>query len=129
MKKEIHEFNEQLNNYLKARFNYKRRVSKVTVLENKIDAWKKKVVLYIRYKPNYSPYLPNTLVLARIGFHQSRKGHGTDLLKFLKQQGAQYGIEHIAVEMVNENSKAFCKASGFEEIAKEVWSIPVAKLR
>ncbi|WP_462155994.1 N-acetyltransferase [Pseudoalteromonas piscicida] len=129
MKKEIHEFNEQLNNHLKARFNYKRRVSEVCVLDNRIHAWNKKVNLYIRYKPNYKPYLPNTLVLARIGFYQSRKGHGTDLLKFLKAHSTQYGIEHIALESVNENSKAFCKASGFEEVANDVWSIPVAKIQ
>lgn len=128
MKKEIHEFNEQLNNYLKARFKYKRDVSRVCELDDKLQAFKHKVELYIRYKPTYKPYFKNTLVLARIGFNEQRKGHGTDLLRFLAAVALQFDIEHIAVEQVNSNSKAFCKASGFEEVANDVWSIPCSAL-
>ncbi|NOU50255.1 hypothetical protein HG263_06820 [Pseudoalteromonas sp. JBTF-M23] len=129
MELDIHAFNAQLNEYLKARFKYKSNVSRVCVLDDKIQAFKTKIDLYIRYKPNYKPYLKNTLVLARIGFVQARKGHGTDLLRYLTSVAEQFEIEHIAVAQVNSNSKSFCKAFGFEEVASDVWSVSVKKLK
>jgi predicted GNAT superfamily acetyltransferase len=129
MSSELHQFNNTLDAYLRTQFNYKNRVSEVGGFGVSIDTpRKKRVELYLRYKPTYEPYLPNTLVIARIGFQETRKGHGTSLLRFIAAVADQFGIDHIALEQVSENSKAFCKALGFNEIAKNVWSVPITNL-
>ncbi|OHU85512.1 MULTISPECIES: hypothetical protein [Pseudoalteromonas] len=126
---EISAFTAELNTYLKARFNYKSDPADVTNFGKTIDTKRGKFELYLRYKPDYDPYSPNTLVIARVFFYKTRRGHGTDLLRFFVSVAPKFGIEHIAVEMAGQNATAFCKAHGFQEIANKVWSVSVEKLK
>ena len=117
MKKEklIHNFCEDLNDYLKSSFKYKRNVARTGM--NTINVLTPKIDIYIRFNSiNWGKTNKTTLVLARLGFKKTRKREGTKLLRFLLEKQPVYGYEEIGVEECNENAAAFARKLNFNAI-------------
>lgn len=109
----MHEFCEQLNEYLKVKFKYKKSHAYLDPFGN-IRALTKKFDLDLRLKAdNYWP--TKTLVISRIGFLQQRAYNGKDLLIFLNQLCIEHGFRNIAIECANPNSAAFALRYGFRQ--------------
>lgn len=57
------------------------------------------------------------LVIARIGFKNTRKGYGTKLLSYLKDYAENNGYEAIVIESVQtEEAFSFAIKNGFEKV-------------
>jgi hypothetical protein len=106
----ITDFCNELNRYLQDNYSLKRPPAHCNI--KTVDARRSKFDLYFRYKPLDE----NQLVIARIGFKEQKKGHGTKLLKFLSEIIQSHGIESIILECVNENSYNFGIKMGFTDI-------------
>ena len=103
-----------INEYLMDKFEYKTPPAHLGLNKSTIDARRKKVDLYLRMI-EFSGGLwdTDTFVIARIGFQEERKGHGTDFLRFLTNVlPVQY--KYIGIECVNENSSQFAERLGFK---------------
>lgn len=124
---EIHDFCSYLNIYLMNRFKYK--TPPASHNHQTVNARRKLFDLYFRFKPNSHFWKPDTLVIARIGFHSTRKGNGTNLLEMLVHLPSKYGVSKIGMEETNEQSTAFVKTFGFTNIAGNHWIIDVIELR
>lgn len=108
-----------LKEHLKERFGYKRlRVSKG--LGRTVTAKTAKYDLYFRVTPVYvdGRWDSNTLVVARIGFQDERKGHGRALLQFLVDVADKLPYTHIGIEEANPEATAFGVRFGFSQIEK-----------
>jgi hypothetical protein len=80
-----------------------------------IKANTRKYDIYLRLFPSPEAGWPReTLVLARIGFKDERKGHGRSLLTLITGLASEIGYKHIAIESANENSSAFGKRFGLQ---------------
>lgn len=108
----IDSFCDELNSFLKDQFEYKRHLTHIR--QETISVNRKKIDLYVRYKQKQGYWGEDALVLARIGFDQQKKGHGTSLLKFLVSLADKYQYTKIGIEQANKNSEAFAKKYGFE---------------
>lgn len=109
-----------LTDYLKQRFKYKLPAVTFGLPTYLVDARRKRYDLYFRVTPPKSIlWDSNTLVVARIGFHQERKGHGTDMMAFLVRIAGQVGYTHIGIEQANENATAFGAKLGFTQFVTE----------
>ncbi len=113
--------------HLMKRFSYKKKPAYVSMWN--ITAYRKRFDIYIRYKPSFGCWDKNTLVIARIHFYQTRKGHGASLLKFLCEVAEKYDIAKIAIEQENENSENFAKRYGFQEFVERQWIIDIEVLK
>jgi len=103
-----------LEDYLKQRFGYKTPAVTFGLPRYLVSARRKKYDLYLRVTPPNCDFWPSdTLVIARIGFHQQRKGHGTHLMSFFVSNADRFGFTHIGIESMNPNSSAFAAALGF----------------
>src|SRR5262245_14668048 len=90
---------ERLNTYLISKFSYRRPPADFhSVKKNVIEVRRKKVDLYIRLFDDRSDRRTPTIVIARIGFDKSRKGYGTDLLRFITQIAFVYHYSKIELE-------------------------------
>jgi len=108
-----------LKEHLKERFGYKRlRVSKG--LGRTVTAKTAKYDLYFRVTPVYvdGGWDSNTLVVARIGFEDERKGHGRALLEFLVDIADKLPYTHIGIEQANPDATAFGVRFGFSQVGK-----------
>ncbi|MCP5326282.1 MAG: hypothetical protein H7A09_08145 [Oceanospirillaceae bacterium] len=103
-------FCEELNIFLTDRFKYKRNYAYVTPQKN-IAATTKRFQLYIRLTPCKYFWPQNTITIARIGFYETRKGHCTELLKFILKIAPDY--MHIGIENTTDNSALFAEKLGF----------------
>lgn len=84
-------------------------------LGSTIKADTHKYDLYLRLFPRPEAGWPReTLVLARIGFQEERKGHGRRLLTLLTVLAPEIGYKHIAIEAANVNSSAFGRRFGLQ---------------
>ena len=106
-------FCEEFNLYLINRFGYKKKTAYISHDGRTITAKRKLFDLYFRWLPGNSDWGMNTLVVARIHFHQTRVGHGSALINFLVEQAPCYGYQQIAIEYANSNSAAFAQRQGF----------------
>jgi AraC-like DNA-binding protein len=80
-----------------------------------VNAFTLRYDLYFRLFPRIKTGWPReTLVIARIGFKEERKGHGRRLLKLITGLSPEIGYKHIAIESANENSSAFGKRFGLQ---------------
>ncbi|MTI12132.1 GNAT family N-acetyltransferase [Sansalvadorimonas verongulae] len=111
------QFCEALNQYLMKRFQYKRKPAYISLQSGLIAAKRKLFDLYLRWLPGETEWGKDTLVIARIHFHQKRVGHGTSLLNFLIEQAPRCKYRQIAIEFANDNSAAFAKRYGFKNNA------------
>lgn len=66
-----------------------------------------------------------SIVVARIGFRQTKRGHGTELLKVLCMFGQRFGYEFLQVECPNPDCQAFMRKLGF----KDTHILPIGELR
>jgi len=107
------DFDLLLKKYLKMSFNYQRL--KVNIAFNQtILIRTAKFELYLRLKVGKKSGWPNnTLVIARISFEKTQRGHGTSFLNFLKGLAEEYSIKHIGIESTNLNSSAFAEKLNF----------------
>jgi len=110
----IEQFCNELNGYLQKTYSYKRPPAYCCNNNKTINAFRSKFDLYFRYKPGDE----NKLVIARIGFKEQNKGHGTRLLKFISEIVELHDIEIITLECVNKNSFSFGIKMGFTDIGK-----------
>lgn len=76
--------------------------------------------MYLRYKPGNE----KTVVIARIGFKEEKKGNGTILLKFISEIAEKYDIGTVSLECVNENSYNFGIKMGFADIGNNAKEYP-----
>ncbi|MBL4656590.1 MAG: hypothetical protein JKX73_01220 [Flavobacteriales bacterium] len=107
----IEDFCGELNKYLQVNYSYKRPPAYANG-NSTIDARRSKFDLYFRFKPENE----NKLVIARMGFKEQKKGHGTRLLKFISAISKKYEIKYISIESVNKNSFEFGKKIGFSDL-------------
>lgn len=111
-------FSEEINEDLKQRFGYKRRCADFDPTGDTIHAKAKKMDIYLRFPENFRRWheMSGILVVARIGFAEQRKGHGTWLLELLSRLAPKYGYKSIAIESTNhkESIQNFVRKFGFE---------------
>jgi hypothetical protein len=107
-------FAELLTPYLAAQFGYKR--NHVTLgLGPTVNARTLKYDLYLRVTPPRGPWAgTNCLVIARIGFTPTRKGHGRRFMAFLVECAEHVGYSNIGIESTNEESEAFGAKFGLQ---------------
>ncbi|MDD1033962.1 hypothetical protein [Pseudomonas sp.] len=100
-------FAELLAPYLAAQFGYKRNY--VTLgLVTTVNARTVKYDLYLRVTPQRGQWAgTNCLVIARIGFTPTHKGHGRRFMAFLVEYAERVGYSNIGIESTNEESEAF----------------------
>ncbi|MDI2594757.1 hypothetical protein POF45_25495 [Pseudomonas sp. 681] len=55
-----------------------------------------------------------TLVIARIGFKDRRRGYGRNFMEFLVECASTLGYSKIGMECTNENSEAFGRRLGLQ---------------
>lgn len=80
-----------------------------------LNAFTLKYDLYFRLFPNPEAGWPReTIIIARIGFKVTRKGHGRRLLTLITELASEIGYQHIAIESANDNSSAFGKRFGLK---------------
>lgn len=108
----------QLTPFLMQNFGYSERWVKRYLnvgLGATLNAFTLKYDLYFRLFPKPETGWPReTLVLARIGFKDTRKGHGRRLLTLITELASEIGYQHIAIESANDNSSAFGKRFGLQ---------------
>jgi ribosomal protein S18 acetylase RimI-like enzyme len=104
--------------FLVESFGYKERYVKQHLnlgLGATVNAYTLKYDIYLRLFPRPEAGWPReTLVLARIGFQEERKGHGRRLLTMITRLASEIGYKHIAIESANENSSAFGRRFGLQ---------------
>lgn len=100
-------FAKLLTSYLAAQFGYKR--NHVTLgLGLTVNARTVKYDLYLRVTPPRGHWAgTNSLVIARIGFTPTHKGHGRRFMAFLVECAERVGYSNIGIESTNEESEAF----------------------
>lgn len=80
-----------------------------------LKAFTLKYDLYFRLFPNPEAGWPReTIVIARIGFKDTRKGHGRRLLTLIAELAPEIGYQNIAIESANDSSSAFGKRFGLQ---------------
>lgn len=124
----IHEFCDELNLYLKKRYNYATNPARVNF--SNITVYRAACDLYLRYKPR-SRYGNESLVIARIGFKRKGKGNGRDFLNFLVNLSEKYNIDRIGIEQaLTEDGKRFAQRYGFQNSFDEYnWTIDIEDLK
>ncbi|MCK9816777.1 hypothetical protein M1B35_22270 [Pseudomonas sp. MAFF 302046] len=107
-------FAELLAPYLAAQFGYKRNY--VTLgLGTTVNARTLKYDLYLRVTPPRGQWTGhNCLVIARIGFTPTRKGHGRRFMAFLTECADRVGYSSIGIESTNAESEAFGERFGLQ---------------
>lgn len=118
---------DDINKYLISRFKYKSAPADCN--RRTINAFRKKFDLYFRFRSPNEFWKANTFVIARVGFKETRKRHGTSLLRFLVSRADVYGIKKIGIESANINAAAFASYFGFIKFCNDNWIIDVEELK
>lgn len=100
--------------YLAEHFSYKRNYVSVGLAPT-VCARTDKYDLYFRVMPADDFWGHDTLVIARIGFKQSRRGHGRRLMAFLVECADCVGYSKIGIESINNDSEAFGAKFGLSQ--------------
>ncbi len=106
-----------LNLYFMKKYSYRKEPTSLGV-GNNICVQRSRVYLYLRFKAKIAGFMHlNPIVIAAIDFRRSRKGDGTEFLRFLVRQAPQFGIDSIAIECPHSEAiRSFGKKFGFERI-------------
>lgn len=108
----------ELSPFLSENFGYSTRYVKQHLnlgLTATVNAFTLKYDIYLRLFPTPEAGWPReTLVIARIGFKETRKGHGRRLLSLISKLSDELGYRHIAIESPNEKSTAFGERFGLK---------------
>lgn len=114
--------------FLAERFAYKRY--RVTRMWDTLNSRTAKYDLYLRVLGHKTDFWPEgTLVIARIGFSNTKKGHGAALLRFIADQADDVGYTKIAIESANSDAEAFGVKFGFEHYRSNNFIADVATVR
>ncbi|EJL74413.1 hypothetical protein [Chryseobacterium populi] len=105
---------EILHDYICNRFGYRRPDIDFGLNRNIIWMDRKKVDFYLRFFEGLPHRKIPTIVIARLFFHDTRAGHGSDFLMLITRIAVQFGYEFIELECCNENAKAFGEKLGFD---------------
>lgn len=125
---EYEELRADIDRYLMERFKYRKSLVRLTV-DNVIATRRNSHIdLYLRIRKVESLFLPDCLIIARLGFCKERIGHGTHFLRFLTRIALKYGFRYIGIECANTKSGAFAKKLGFNSIDCENYSISINDL-
>lgn len=118
-----------LNGYLMDRYGYKTKPAKL-MPGFRIHVSRALVHLYARLKPNPAIWGDDTLVIAKLGFKQIRKGNGVSLLQFLAVNASILGVKHIGFEQCQSLPMLnFVQKYNFEQICVvSNWKISLEKL-
>lgn len=108
-----------LEAYLKKRFRCRKpRVTRPPACWT-VNASTTKYDLYFRVTPPGNKGWPDdTLVIASIAFDEQRRGHGTDLMRFLVGVSAEVGFTHIAIETAGSKAFTFGAKFGLEQFGE-----------
>ncbi|KAA6313846.1 hypothetical protein EZS27_035445 [termite gut metagenome] len=122
---EYEEIREALDIYLMEQFRY--HLSLVYLTPDNILTTRRnsRIDLYLRIRRKESLFPPDCLIIARIGFHKERVGHGTHFICFLTEIAIKYGFKYIGIESVNDKSKAFAENLGYCSIDDFNYVAPV----
>lgn len=129
--KQLVQICQELNEYLMKRFKYKSPPAYVTGGTNIINRPRVKFSIYLRFfhERIYNLWPPKTIIIAQLGFRETRKGNGTHFLSFLKDIALKYGYEHIGLENTNNESSAFAEHFKFQDLQeKRYYSIAIKEL-
>ncbi len=115
---EIDYFCSCFNVYLRNRYGYKKDHAEVSASRLTIGTTGvKKFTFYLRFNPRMHPWPLKTLVIAQIGFDDTRIGNGTDFIRFVVKSSQKFGIENIGIESANHASSSLAAKCGFSPIA------------
>lgn len=123
--KEKQQILDEINTWLDSIYPYKRPAAGLCDSIDRdsnffrVDAHRKKFRLYLRFGKTWVSSQSKSIVIAQIGFEKQRSGHGTELLKLLTKIAKTYNYELIAIESVNDNSRAFTLRFNFSEYNSE----------
>lgn len=112
-------FRTRFDDYLKERFDYKTAcISFPSSHSINVDARKAKFDLYIRiFEERHEFWGGKAIVMSRIEFKDTRKGHGTDLLKFVTNFAREFQYDVIGIEQVSSPSiKQFADKHRFQRV-------------
>ncbi|WP_143054589.1 GNAT family N-acetyltransferase [Massilia timonae] len=91
-------FSDDIDMFCRQQFGYKRRCA--SGMPPTVSVNRKAADLYLRFRPG--GFWPrDSVVIARIGFAQQRRGHGTALLAKLVELADQYNVTSIGIEQTN----------------------------
>ncbi|QZP26312.1 hypothetical protein [Pseudomonas mosselii] len=108
-------FSELLSPYLYQRFGEQPRRCHY-VDGNVLNFYAEAYELYLKVTPPSGGFWgEETLVVARFGFKDRRKGHGTDFIRFLLSFAKDIGYTKIGLECTNQFSDAFGRKLGFQQ--------------
>ena len=125
---EYEELRADIDRYLMERFKYRKSLVRLTV-DNVITTRRNsRIDLYLRIRRVESLFLPDCLIIARLGFSKERIGHGTHFLQFLTGVALKYGFRYISIECANPKSSALAKKLGFNSIDGENYTISTDNL-
>lgn len=108
-----------LASYLMPRFNCRTDPVHFGLSPGTIHASRKAFDIYLRVMHDGASRWPDkTIVVARIGFNQPRRGHGASLISFLAHWASAFGFRYLAIEQPNEGCALFAAKLGFSKIEK-----------
>lgn len=109
-------FCNDLNSYILHEFKYKKPPLRLSRFNHTMHCNRVKIDLYLRWQPSSNSWKDDTLVIAIIGFSETRKGHGTRLLNYLLQLANVYNYKQIIIESTNDDSSGFAQKNGFTNV-------------
>ncbi|UFP98265.1 hypothetical protein [Pseudomonas fitomaticsae] len=108
-------FSTLLTSYLSKEFYNSKKIAN-SVAGHTVNALGDEYELYLRITPPPGGiWDSDTLVIARIGFKEHRRGHGRKFIHFLVDCASILGYSKIGLECTNEKSNAFGRRLGFQE--------------
>ncbi len=120
----IYQLANELEEYFKREFNYKRIRPRINFVSHTICFRTVKIDVYLRYRVE-----KEKLIIARLGFKRNiRQGHGTNFLKLLCTLSSKFNYNTIELEQTNEASSQFAKKFGFVEYEPNQWKVEVVEL-
>lgn len=113
-KENANQFSNLLNSYLSREFG-STTSSFESVIGHTVNAHGDEYELYLRITPPPGGiWNSDTLVIARIGFKEHRRGHGRRFMAFLVDCASRLGYTKIGFECTNEKSDAFGRRFGMQ---------------
>lgn len=122
-------FAQEIDAYCRQRYGLKRQCTDPRYPT--LGVQRKAIELYLRFRV-VDGWPEPSVVIARIGFHDKHRGHGTALLDKLVQMAPTYGHRHIEVEQTGPDIgvQNFVRKFGFTNTSDERnWIAPVDQLR
>lgn len=119
-----------LNEYLIKRYGYKTRPA-LLLPGFRINVSRSLVYMYARLRPNPVIWGEDTLVLAKLGFKNLRRGNGASFLKFLVQNYSALKVDYLGVEQAGSLPMLnFVQKYNFKQIGTQSnWKISFNSLK